>query len=226
MSVEFRELRSADELAVLPEFEKRIWGGESEMVSVNVLVATVSEGGMAIGAFEPGSGRIVGAVYGFATSDPHVLHSHYMAVDPEYRRRGLAVELKQRQRVWCIAHGLTHMRWTYDPLQLANAHLNLHVLGTVGVSYHVDHYGTLGGINGELPTDRVTVSWDLTGERAAGRESRLVEVPPYTADDIVASTPAATAARMQLREALVPAFAEDWQLTDIDRRARTYTLTR
>jgi chorismate synthase len=129
------------------------------MVSVNVLVATVSEGGMAIGAFDvdgPGRERLVGAVYGFATSQPHVLHSHYMAVDPAYRRRGLAVELKQRQRTWCLDHDVTAMRWTYDPLQLANAHLNLQVLGAVGISYHVNHYGTLGGINGSLPSDRVT----------------------------------------------------------------------
>ena len=105
MTLEFRELRNAEELGVLPEFEKRIWGGASEMVSVNVLVATVSEGGMAIGAFD--GGRLVGAVYGFATSDPKVLHSHYLAVDPAYRRHGLALALKQRQRTWCRDRGLT-----------------------------------------------------------------------------------------------------------------------
>ncbi|TPW11426.1 MAG: N-acylamino acid racemase, partial [Acidimicrobiaceae bacterium] len=150
-SLEFRDLVSADQLAVLPPFERRIWGGESELVSVNMLVATVSEGGVAIGAFD--GDAIVGAVYGFATREPHVLHSHYMAVDPGYRRAGLGVELKRRQRSWCLERGITHMRWTYDPLQLGNAHLNLRVLGATGVEYHVDHYGTLGGINGSLPSD-------------------------------------------------------------------------
>lgn len=230
MTVEFRELRTADELSVLPEFERRIWGGESAMVSVNVLVATVSEGGMAIGAFtgdEPDGERLVGAVYGFATSEPHVLHSHYMAVDPAYRRRGLAVELKQRQRTWCVKRGLTHMRWTYDPLQIANAHLNMERLGAVGISYHVNHYGTLGGINGSLPSDRVTVVWDLRapGLRPAG-ETIEVSVPPVSADDIAASTADAHSARLAVREALAPRLGSGWLIPGIDLPNRRYLLTR
>ena len=231
MTLEFRELCTADELAVLPEFEKRIWGGESEMVSVNVLVATVSEGGMAIGAFDIGAvggQRLVGAVYGFATSEPHVLHSHYMAVDPAFRRRGLAVELKRRQRTWCLERGLTHIRWTYDPLQLANAHLNLRVLGAVGISYHVNHYGALGGINGSLPSDRVTVLWDLVAprERDAGAEAIDVDIPPVTARDIASSAPSAHAARLAVRSALAPHLDAGWLLTDVDLAAHRYRLSR
>lgn len=229
-SIEFRELRTADELAVLPEFERRIWGGEFEMVSVNVLVATVSEGGMAIGAFAPPAEgepeRLVGAVYGFATRDPHVLHSHYMAVDPAHRRRGLAVELKQRQRTWCLVHGITAMRWTYDPLQLGNAHLNLTVLGAVGVSYHVNHYGTLGGINGALPTDRVTVSWVLDGDRPARTIDHEVTVPSFDEDAIASSGPDALDARLVVRRELAPRLDDGWTITGVDRARRTYGLSR
>ena len=230
--LEFRELRTVDELGALPEFERRIWGGDSEMVSVNVLVATVSEGGMAIGAFaiDGREGPLVGAVYGFATADPHVLHSHYMAVDPAYRRQGLAIELKQRQRAWCVDRGLTHMRWTYDPLQLANGHLNLNRLGAVGISYHVNHYGLLGGINGSLPSDRVTVMWDLheAAPRVTGGEvdAIAVDVPPVTADEIAASAPTAHAARLAVREALAPRLGAGWLLTGIDLPNRRYHLTR
>lgn len=224
MTVEFRELRTADELAVLPEFEKRIWGGEFEMVSVNVLVATVSEGGMAIGAFD--ADRLIGAVYGFATREPHVLHSHYMAVDPAYRRSGLGATLKFRQRDWCLAHGITGVRWTFDPLQLANAHLNLRTLGAYGVSYHVNHYGTLGGINGSLPSDRLTVYWALDGDRFAGREHVDVDVPPVTPEQIAASAPEAHHARQAVRDALLPMLQDGWRVTDVDRQARRYTLAR
>jgi predicted GNAT superfamily acetyltransferase len=236
VTLEFRELRTADELAVLPGFEKRIWGGESEMVSVNVLVATVSEGGMAVGAFEVDAEeageardreRLVGAVYGFATSEPHVLHSHYLAVDPAYRQRGLAVELKQRQRTWCLDRGITRMRWTYDPLQLANAHLNLVRLGAVGISYHVNHYGTLGGINGSLPSDRVTVRWDLVDPEPVDAAATIdVDVPPVSADDIAASAPAAHAARLAVRDALAPRLESGWLLTSIDLPNRRYRLSR
>jgi predicted GNAT superfamily acetyltransferase len=228
VNLDFRELRTADELAPLPAFEKLIWGGENEMVSVNVLVATISEGGMVIGAFDDtaATARLVGVVYGFPTREAHVLHSHYLAVAPELRRSGLGAELKMRQRDWCLAHDITGMRWTFDPLQLGNAHLNMRTLGAVGVSYHVNHYGTLGGINGSLPSDRLTVYWALEGPRFHGREQVTVDVPPVTAQQIAASAPEAHHARLAVREALLPLLQDGWRVTDVDREARRYALSR
>lgn len=222
--LEFRELRTADELAHLPPFESRIWGSGGDLVSVNMLVATVGEGGVALGAFD--GDEIVGAVYGFPTREPHVLHSHYMAVDPRWRRNGLGVELKQRQRTWCLERGITHMRWTYDPLQLANAHLNLHVLGCVGVAYHVDYYGHLGGINGSLPSDRVTVSWDLREGATKPDADLAVDVPPASGDDIAASNDTALTARLHVRAELHERMSDGWQLVDVDRDGRRYLLAR
>ncbi len=222
--LEFRDLRRADELAALPEFEKLIWGGEYEMVSVNVLVATISEGGMALGAFD--GDDLVGAVYGFATNEPSVLHSHYLAVHPSHRGAGLGEALKLRQRDWCLARGITAMRWTYDPLQLGNAHLNLRTLGAVGISYHVDHYGTLGGINGSLPSDRVTVRWELDATRPAVTEQRVVAVPAISATEISAAAGEALAARHVLRTAIQPYLDDGWLLVDIDRVGCTYTVAR
>jgi predicted GNAT superfamily acetyltransferase len=224
MSIEFRDLETADELAVLPPFERAIWGGEFELVSVNVLVATVSEGGMAIGAFD--EGRLVGAVYGFATREPDVLHSHYLAVEPAYRRRGLAKELKLHQRHWCLQRGITAMRWTYDPLQLGNARFNVEVLGAVGQRYHPNHYGVLGGINGGLPSDRVTVRWDLLGHSREHSENLDVDVPHVTPDDIAGSSMAALHARLALRESLHAAMDDGWEITGVDFDGRRYLLTR
>jgi len=127
----------------LPDLEVRVWGGEYEMVSVNVLVATISEGGVAIGAFD--GDELVGAVYGFATREPDVHHSHYPRRPTVASRARPRAELKRRQRTWCLAHGITAMRLDVRPLQYGNAHLNLRTLGAYGISYHVDHYGTLGG---------------------------------------------------------------------------------
>jgi predicted GNAT superfamily acetyltransferase len=224
VTLEIRSLHHADELAALPEFEKFIWGEDDEMVSVNMLVATISEGGMAMGAYD--DGELVGTVYGFATHDAAVLHSHYLAVHPRLRGTGLGERLKHEQATWCLANGYTSMRWTFDPLQLTNAHLNLNKLGALGIAYHVNHYGALGGINGGLPSDRLTVQWWLQRERPSYAESFVLAVPAATTEQIAAASPEAFNARYTVRDEMAPHLAEGWTVTGVDRHARTYTLSR
>jgi chorismate synthase len=224
MTIEFRELRTAAELAPLPLLESRVWGNKVEVVAVHMLVATINEGGVAIGAFD--GDRLVGSVYGFATHQPHVLHSHYLAVDADHRSAGLGVALKHRQREWCLANGRTAMRWTFDPMQLGNAHLNLRSLRAIATQYRVDLYGPMSGINGGLPSDRLVVEWDLVEARFTGTESVEVEVPPVSAAEIAAASDAAVDARISLRNAMLPLFDDGWRVTDVDRARRTYTLSR
>ena len=82
-------------------------------------------GGMTAGAFE---GReMVGFVHGLPRtnlSEP-CHHSHMLAVRPEWRGRDVSVRLKLFQRSWCLARGIRLVTWTYDPLLLKNARLNL-----------------------------------------------------------------------------------------------------
>jgi predicted GNAT superfamily acetyltransferase len=165
-------------------------------------------------------------VYGFASVQPGVLHSHYLAVDPDYRMHGLGVALKQKQREWCLANGRTMIRWTFDPLRLGNAHINVRSLGAVAVRYEVDLYGAMGGINGQLPSDRLVVEWDLVNGRPHWSESVEVDVPSATAEEIGAASAAALSARMELRAALQPLMADGWQVSDVDREERRYTLSR
>ncbi|MFM7685744.1 MAG: GNAT family N-acetyltransferase [Actinomycetota bacterium] len=224
MTVEFRVLRTADELAVMPDFEELVWGGEDDRVSVNMLVAVVVEGGVAIAGFE--GDTVVATAFGFPTRDPHVLHSHYMAVHPDRRQQGLAEAIKRRQAEWCLDNGYTAMRWTFDPLQLTNAHLNLNKLGAMGVHYHVNHYGSLGGINGSLPSDRLTVLWHLDRPRPTFAEHHVVRVPPVTPAEIAASAAQAYEARLAVRDALAPHLDSGWLVSGVDRLERTYTLSR
>jgi predicted GNAT superfamily acetyltransferase len=222
--ISFRVLTSARDLADLPQLEQRVWGNAGDTVAVNMLVATISEGGVAIGAFA--GDELVGMVYGFATREPHVLHSHYLAVDPAWRRHGVGYALKLQQRAWCLEHGITAMRWTYDPMQRANAHLNLNVLGGRGVAYHVNYYGAMGGINGDLDSDRLIVQWQLDAPPPAVAEQRVVEVPAIDPADIAAASTAATAARLEYRRVLQPLVAEGWHVIGVDRTLSTYTLGR
>jgi chorismate synthase len=223
-SLRFRVLTTADELAVMPAFEEFIWGGDDERVSVNVLVAVVGEGGLALAAFD--GLDVVASSFGFPTGEQGVLHSHYMAVHPEYRGVGLGERMKREQAAWCSSHGYHAVRWTFDPLQLTNAHLNLNKLGALGVQYHVDLYGPLGGINGSLPSDRLTVQWEMVAARPTFAESVVLTVPPVSPEQIAASAPEALAARMAIRDEMAPHLADGWVVSAVDRHARTYTLSR
>lgn len=223
-SLQFRVLTTAAELAVMPAFEEFIWGGDDERVSVNVLVAVVGEGGLALAAFD--GDDVVASAFAFPTHDGGVLHSHYMAVHPAYRGSGLGERMKREQARWCEHHGYHAMRWTFDPLQLTNAHLNLNKLGALGVRYHVDLYGALGGINGSLPSDRLTVQWELVSPRPVFAQSVTLTVPPVSPEQIAASAPEALAARMAIRDEMAPHLADGWVVSAVDRHTRTYTLSR
>lgn len=221
MAVEFRILTTADEVEPLPAFEQLVWGGD-ERVAVNMLVAAILEGGIAIAGFD--GDTVVATGFGFPTREAHVLHSHYVAVHPDRRNEGLGERLKREQAAWCLANGYTAMRWTFDPLQLPNAHLNLEKLGAYGISYHVNHYGVMGGINGSLPSDRLTVYWDLVQGRPEVGNTVEVRVPEVTPQQIAAASPEAQEARLQVRAQIAPRLADGWIVVGVDRAARSYRL--
>jgi predicted GNAT superfamily acetyltransferase len=120
-----------------------------------------SIGGQVIGAFDDrGSGG--DAIVGFAMSLPGYrdgrpyLHSHMLAVLPEYRNAGLGRRLKLAQRDDALARGIELMEWTFDPLEIKNAHLNLARLGAIARRYRRDFYGpSTSPLQGGLPTDRL-----------------------------------------------------------------------
>jgi len=125
----------------------------------------------------------VGATLGFlGWSGGLHLHSHMNAVDPAARGRGIGVALKLRQRAVCLAHGVTEMRWTYDPLIRRNAHLNLVRLGAEVIAFHPDFYGDLrDAITGADHSDRFEVRWRLDAARTLRALARGA-VPEWRAE--------------------------------------------
>jgi len=111
----------------------------------------------------------IGATLGFLGWNGGLhLHSHMNAVDPAARGRGIGIALKLRQRAICLEHGVTEMRWTYDPLIRRNAYLNLVRLGAEVVSFLPDFYGRLDdAITGSDRSDRFEVRWRLDSPRTA-----------------------------------------------------------
>lgn len=168
------------------------------------------------GAAPTASGDLpLGATLGFLgwTGGLH-LHSHMNAVDAGARGRGIGVALKLRQRAVCLAHGVTEMRWTYDPLIRRNAHMNLVRLGAEVERFLPDFYGELrDAITGSDRSDRFEVLWRLDSRRTARALARG-PVPAWRAEgglalvadfERVRAEDPATAAR--LRAASREAFA-------------------
>jgi predicted GNAT superfamily acetyltransferase len=158
-----RELEHLEELKLCEALERRVWQIEDlELTPASHLSAVIHAGGLVAGAF---ADELAGFVYAFPACHPGRdagLHSHLLAVLPEYRGAGVGKRLKWFQRRWCLSRGLNWMTWTFDPLQAGNARLNLEHLGAVSDTYFVDAYGRLGGaLNAELPTDRLVAFWDL-----------------------------------------------------------------
>jgi chorismate synthase len=155
---ELRELHSVDEFSMLIALEDRIWGTGNGM-NRDLLTAMVHVGALAAGAFV--DNEMVAILFGITTRDANVQHSHGMGVLEQYRRYGLGAKLKWFQRDWCLAHGIDRVQWTYDPLRVANAHLNLNKLGASVATHYHNYYGEMSGINAGAPSDRLLADWDL-----------------------------------------------------------------
>jgi chorismate synthase len=83
--------------------------------------------------------------------------------------------MKWFQRVWCLEHGYSRVRWTVDPLRAANAELNIRKLGGYASTYYTDYYGATHGIDAGTPTDRLLLEWDLNSPRVV---QRIQTTPP------------------------------------------------
>ena len=154
------------------------WGYDpTDVIPRKAFLVWQKVGGQVIGAFDT---EIAGAtaeggpesLVGFLSALPGIkagaggprpyLHSHMMAVKEGYRNRGLGVRLKLEQRKEALARGIRHIEWTFDPLEIKNAFLNMHKLGAVVRSYLVDFYGVSSSrLQGGLPTDRLVAEWEL-----------------------------------------------------------------
>jgi predicted GNAT superfamily acetyltransferase len=157
------------------EIQIAVWGySEGDLIPKRAFIVAESIGGQVIGAFDdaaPGGSAIVG----FAMSLPGYragrayLHSHMLAVLPEYRNAGLGRRLKLAQRDDALARGIELMEWTFDPLEIKNAHLNIARLGAIARRYKRDFYGpSTSPLQGGLPTDRLVAEWWLGSPRVRG----------------------------------------------------------
>ena len=176
--IEIRPCQGFDELEACVELQIETWGYDNtDIIPRKGFLVGQSIGGQVIGAFDKDiAGGGAKSLVGFVFSLPGVkvglglpqayLHSHMLAVKQAWRNRGLGRELKLEQRREALSRGIRHIEWTFDPLEIKNAFLNISRLGSIVRSYRPDFYGVSSSrLQGGLPTDRLLAEWWLDSGR-------------------------------------------------------------
>ncbi|HXY47917.1 MAG TPA: GNAT family N-acetyltransferase [Terriglobales bacterium] len=166
-SVTIRLCHDLEEMRTAVALQKEVWNfTDEELVPLRLFVVAEKVGGQVIGAFAAGE------MVGFALSVPGVrngrayLHSHMLAVRKDHRNGGLGRRIKLFQREDAIARGFELVEWTFDPLEIKNAWLNLQKLGAIARRYTINQYGiTSSPLQGGLPSDRLIAEWWLKSNR-------------------------------------------------------------
>jgi predicted GNAT superfamily acetyltransferase len=165
--IEIRQLFELDEFAEVLRLQQVIWGfADVELLPLRFLVVVTKVGGHVFGAYD--GSEMVGfcfAIPGIKAGRPY-LHSHMLGVLPSYHNAGIGRRLKLRQRQDALARGVELIEWTFDPLELKNAFLNIEKLGAIVRRYSENQYGvTASPLHGGLPTDRCVAEWWIASPR-------------------------------------------------------------
>jgi predicted GNAT superfamily acetyltransferase len=165
-TIVIRPCEGLEEFAACVQLQVDVWGyGDRDVIPRRVFVVAKRIGGQVIGAFD--EGKLVGfamALPGISQGQPY-LHSHMLAVNPDYRNRGIGRRLKLFQREEALARDIKRMEWTFDPLEIKNAFLNIARLGTIVRRYEPNFYGVSSSrLHGEVPTDRLIAEWWLDSD--------------------------------------------------------------
>lgn len=231
MPVELRACHGIEDFRACVALQKEVWNfTDAELVPLRMFVVADKVGGQVMGAFDGNT------LVGFALSVPgtrsgHIyLHSHMLAVRKDHRNSGLGRRLKMMQREEALARGIELIEWTFDPLEIKNAYLNIEKLGAIARRYNINQYGiTSSPLQGGLPSDRLIAEWWLKSERV----TKLLEngknaiVPSVTAVSVPAqiydwkATPETRAKAQQVqehnREQFLRAFAEGLAVLNYER---------
>jgi predicted GNAT superfamily acetyltransferase len=179
LDIQVRKCEKLEEFHGCVELQRQIWGeADLEVEPVTMFVVAAHTGGQVLGAFE--NGRMIAYTLAIAGLQDHVpyLHSHMTGVLSDYRDRGVGRMLKLFQREEALSRGIRLIQWTFDPLELRNAHFNLNRLGAISRQYLPNLYGTTTSpLHRGLATDRLLVEWRLDSSRAVVAIQSLAKEP-------------------------------------------------
>jgi len=170
--IEIKPITDASGCTAVEQLQIDAWqmSDNMEVVPGHMLLTFHKNGGVLLGAYA--GERLVGFVAGFVglIGNGRFKHaSHMMGIHPEFQGRGIGFQLKLAQRQAVQQQELDLITWTYDPLEVGNARLNIHKLGAVCRTYIPNLYGEIEGINAGLPSDRFQVDWHINSAHVANR---------------------------------------------------------
>lgn len=206
LKVQVRSLHDVGDMQACVDLQRQVWGySDRQLVPDHIFVVAAKTGGQVFGAFA--GDTLAGFALSFSAqrSGHNYLHSHMLAVLPEFQNRGVGRALKLAQREDALEKNIDCIEWTFDPFQLKNAHFNIARLGAIARHYLPDLYGrTSSPLHGGLPTDRLVAEWwvasprvteILEGSKPNPRQQRRIEVPANIAE--IAALDMQRAERMQ-----------------------------
>jgi predicted GNAT superfamily acetyltransferase len=234
--IEIRHCSTLAEYEECVRVERQVWGEDIAAPSAVFVVANHT-GGQVFGAFDPasegtgGGAKMVGFTLALAATRNRkpFLHSHMTAVLTEFRDRGVGRRLKLFQRQDALKRGIDLIEWTFDPLDLKNAHFNHARLGAVARRYIPNFYGvTDSPLHAGLPTDRLVAEWWLGSDRVNSiladsalpprSSAERVSLPANLADIKDGDRDAAARIQAEAREKFQSWFAKGYVVTSFETR--------
>jgi predicted GNAT superfamily acetyltransferase len=174
--VVIRHCHALEEFHACVALQREIWKEEPlEVEPATMFIVATHTGGQVLGAFD--GDRLVGFTLAVAAIEDSqlYLHSHMTGIKDGYRDQGIGRQLKFFQREEALRRGIAIIRWTFDPLEVRNAHFNLNRLGATCRKYLSNLYGvTTSPLHRGVRTDRLLAEWRL-------KDSRVVAATTTTA---------------------------------------------
>jgi predicted GNAT superfamily acetyltransferase len=216
-----RACEGLDEFRACVALQKEIWGeADLEIVPDTIFLVAAHTGGQTLGAFD--GKRLIGftlSMPGLRNGAPY-LHSHMTGVVLDYRDRGAGRMLKLFQRDEALSRDIRLIEWTFDPLEMRNAHFNLNRLGAICRRYMPNLYGiTTSPLHRGLATDRLIAEWYLDSPRVlAALNDRLpnpncaaaIEVPASLEHWKTSDLPQVQRLQSGVREQFTECFAKGY----------------
>ena len=217
-----RKCNALEEFHACVKLQQEIWDEEDLEIEPSTMFVVASlTGGQVLGAFD--GEKLVGftmAVVGVRRGAVY-LHSHQTGVDAGYRDRGIGRRLKLFQREEALGRGIRLVEWTFDPLELKNAHFNLNRLGAICRRYIPDLYGvTTSPLHRRIPTDRLIAEWWLDSPRviaaiqdlapAATNAPATIELPTELEQRTEEDSARVRAVQARVREEFAKLFARGY----------------